>query len=275
MALIRPRRTLQYPAGSAPGFDPSHVASQNITPGHGLSAVAVAGGKMMSLLRGRPCTNAAVNVSGAINGVVGPSITSTGGASNSITDAGNAAVVDTGQTLAAIIYHNTQANGPVFVGSGTVYASAWYLSMDGATEQLNAYTASGTLSGIVLNNNEPYFIAASNDGNNLNFIAKSLTTGRVQTSTVTGTAGTNATGFTSSGTYTIGSDTFGHQVQYPIAAVSYTPAFLSSSELLAWSVDPWAFWYPNKTINLTSPAATFLAAWARNSNLPVLGTGTY
>lgn len=261
MPLILPRRNLlSYPAGIAPGFDPSHLAARTISSGNGLSAVSL-GANYLQLLRGSPCSETVAETA-VFDGCIGVASINSGTSAN-VQSLNNSVDGNSRQTAAAIVVP-TGSGTDVLFANGSVGSTgiAIYLG----SLQLITYAQLTVSSGIFLNVGEPYFVAVSGADNGFgdatNFVVKSLRTGQVFTA-----VGGRSNFLTSDGTYLIGSDIFGNKAtNTKIAAVAFAPnLFLSIPELQAWAADPWAFWYPRQTQMLVSTdaaAATQYAAFS-------------
>ena len=243
MALLLPTRNpLAYPAGVAPGFDPTHVAGKSVE----FSAISV-GGNFINLFSGIPGT-----ITGSptpkIDGKIGVSTTLAGeGSTNQIGFINPDLAAYSGVTYAAILILSsigTSAQGVVANGNGTS-SSIRFASTTGIfTFVLGGVAATASI--LAANANVPYFVAASWDGSIIKYLLADLSKGLVLTDTKVfshagvGPAGGFIVGNSSAQTQGLGGS---------IATAMYGPGVLSMSQLLQWAADPWSFWYPDRGID--------------------------
>lgn len=229
---------LAFPAGVAPGFDPTHIAGAGVR----FSGIALAG-NFINLLNG---ARGAITGSptGAIDGVIGPATNyPTAGSTAQSTFSGNAATNDTSSTIAAIV--RFPATGATFQGIFANGSNAAGINLGlktpGALVQLTMFGVVARDSAIVISPNIPYFIAASQNGSTIiNYVAARLDNGVVVTST-----SASGTPTAPNGTFVIGNGPAGSTpASGNIAAVMYSNKYTSMQQLLAWAADPWSFWYP-------------------------------
>lgn len=266
MALIR-QNPLIRPAGFSAGFDPSHPASNGTI----FTAVA-SGNNFINANPGLYGTPQIGTITGtptaSIDPIIGPSVLF--GSGNKITFSSNSAPIGPGNTIACVCMVPAGLNTGIFSSSDFRYeinALGNTFRCDGANSSL-AFVGATT----------PYFLASSfvSTTNNVFVMAALNGSQPIQTATV-GNGASIVAGPTS---WAIGFEaSFGTYFTGKVAAVMGSNQVMSMSQLLGWARDPWAFWYPRaKNVWLKGTAAAggaFLAAWARNSNLPVIGTGTY
>lgn len=263
--LLYRRNPLAYPASTVPGVNPSHRAAQGLR----FSGVAAPGG-FISLNQGRRGTVAGASPSFAIDGRIGSGFFSASGA-DAVNFTVQSTVNDASATIAAIASFNSVAAGQcLFSSSGT--NAGWRLIYNTTQVTMTAGSVGDINSGIGLTANTPYLIISSANASASNFFVLNLATGKITTASAAGAAPAAP-----NGTYQVGNNVFNQPQLGRIAAVMFSANFMTLTEMRQWALDPWAFWYPCQTERLVAAAAaaTFLAAWAQQSNLPVLGTGTY
>jgi hypothetical protein len=284
MMLVRKptlRNPLAFPAGTAPGFDPSHLASRNgITRFSGVAR----NGSMISLLKGQVGSTTPVFAFDSIGGPI------TGA---DVSFSGNPAVADKQWTCAAIINFVTGGGNTFrFVQTSTtsggggaghvagINASGLFVEMSGGVGLTSPATNVGDIRG-----RGPHFVGISRfgpsgSGGSFTFgWAKSLATGTLKITSLWNDFGYAETA--SDGVYVIPITGSGGTRTGVMAAMFSTVGISSVADVAAWANDPWAFWYPRNidltqnTFGAAAVGGSFLAAWAMNSNLPVIGTGTY
>jgi hypothetical protein len=225
-------RPFAFPGGN-PGFDPSHVASQNII----YSAVA-SGGGFVSLLTGAPATKVGSPVP-AITRVIGPNIvpptaadyftspnTGPSGTPAEITMAGIFTCPDL--TTRAIFTDGIASCDTLASFSGDfTYIIPGFDLRAGSTVGIPTLVA-----------NVPYFFAVSSKtGGNCNIVVRRLDTGQVW-------GGSQSTmGQSAPGTFGIGGSTGLTTGGASVATVQYSRKALSLQDLRQWANDPWSFWY--------------------------------
>lgn len=236
---------LAYPAGRAPGFDPTHLASAG---GVAISVIAANSVNFIDLLNGTSGTVTVGNqtFTSSMNGFLGPCVTQSATASGTgiTTFRGGIVGTPTSFTLAAFFSLSSVSNFSGLIGtttSTTVRGNALFCQ----TTNLRLLTLNGTTnSTLTIAANIPYFAAVSEAGAIANFVLVNLSNGNMQTASVSN-FNSNGTG---NGTITIGNiynnnspiDGFNGS----ISAAMYSYAGLSVSSLLQWAQRPWDFWYP-------------------------------
>lgn len=252
------RNPLAFPAGRAPGFDPTHQAAKGIA----LSAIASAG-NFICLDRSRAPATITGSFTAGIVGLVGPRATP--GSLTSLAVISSTGLSAAGlATLAGIVVGAVNASVPAILldsaGGVTDTALGTNTSTGALLFRSNSNNTSSTT--IFLTAGTPYFIAASVKGaSNINFIALNLLTGSVQTQAVATANVINAGTSLTIGNFNA---TQSRGWTQPIAAVMASSVYLSMSQLLQWAADPWSFWYPDKPQFDYGFAATIL-------NLSILG----
>jgi hypothetical protein len=124
----------------------------------------------------------------------------------------------------------------------------------------------------------PVFIAICNYNASVNWVVRSLLTGRTFSGTVA--AFSTITPDLSGSYLTVGNrdaDYLRPATGSSIAAVMYAesiPYQLSSRQLLQWADDPWSFWYPQR-IDLAEMlnTAPTVAVTTKGATLPIMGVG--
>lgn len=279
---LRPLRNpnpLGFPGGVRPGFDASHAAAKQIK----FSGVS-RGANFGSILKGTVGSLTGTPTS-AINAFCGVATNYSASTMNSafagfttntpaaFTFAVICVPVTLGGATQLIITDGASGSSAGTQGIGFNGSNKWTVGI-GSTP---TFIATSSTPAVVANT--PYFIAVSElGGTGYNIVVSNLRTGQT-TSEVVATA-TAISVWT--GTFNVGNQNAANGArvfQGLIAAVMCSEGYLSVPQLLQWAQDPWSFWYP-RTLDLTQmlvgvSAATFKAAWAMNTNLPVLGTGTY
>jgi len=234
------RRGLAYPAGFAPGFDPSHPAAG---PKARFSGIAL-GGNFVSLFRGNSGSTSGTLIAG-IDGRIGP-LTKFTGTGPSSTFSGQSAVNETSWTIGAIFISNGPGSDVYFCTSSAAGGGQVYLNTNVTTTF--GITASGgggsATSGIAAVSGVPYFVAGSVNSSASNFVVKRLDTGQIFTAQSSG-----ITTATPNGTYMVGSRAAldNNSCAKGLAAVMATAQFCSLQQLLIWAADHCSFWYPFNT----------------------------
>jgi hypothetical protein len=234
---MRPQRLFRrspfaYPAGHAPGFDPTHVAAF----GSPLAAVTLSGG-LINLLTGQAGSNVSSPV--PVQRSIGPCLTYDT-TNYAYTEFSSLFTSNTVATYAGIILL-TDTSSFSCIGSDGNNQFAIY------NGNLCFYIDTGGLlsSNINLSANVPYFVAGSFlTGYGANFVAVNLQTGQTQTYFASGPSYVLGATF---GAITIGNNRpsyTGQPLNGYLATVMYGTTFLSLSQLLAWAAEPWSFWYP-------------------------------
>lgn len=270
---LRNPNPLGFPGGILPGLDRTHPAAGAITR---FSTVNV-GGFPVNLVNGTLWTLAAGTATAGIQGRIGPWGLGAGTAGSPATTYFTQSLgtqTDTNATVGAIFYV------PGVTGSTTYLidnSTGIGLRINSTTSVVltksEASTTAWTIPSLV--NNNPYFLAASvflNASGTVNYVLVDLLTGK----TVSTSAAQAKTPSAANATWQIYSTATDAGQNRSIACLMQSNAFLSVPQLLQWATDPWAFWYPRRQLyTVGATAAAFKAYWAANTNLPVLGTGTY
>jgi len=233
MAILL-RDPYAVPSGIAPGIDQTHPAAQGCV----LSAVATRNG-FFNLTRGGVLPASTVGTPGtAINANMGLCATNTG-TTQIWRWSGGPTNTEPSMTMARIGLHTGGTAFLLTTGDSTANTAGW--RFDISVNVLRMVSNGGAAkNGPTISLSTPYFMAVSINSGATNFVVRNLVTGQVQTSTTTGTTATASDGFTNIGG---GSGNTGNQ---SVAAASISHTFMSLQQLLAWSQDPWAFWYPNE-----------------------------
>lgn len=267
---LRNPNPLGFPGGVLPGFDPSHVAATKAI----FSSVAL-GANHLNLLKGLlGIPSGSPPPIATIDGRIGPSQTNGSGTSYSnFQFQYSSTTPDTAFTTAAIFTYTNISSGFGVIQYNLCNRTTLAVFPD---FELNNIGGGNFATGFTPVAGRSYFLAISAIVGSIPvYVITDLTTGQIYSGLCGATnysVGTNGGG---TGFY-VGDWTSGNAFIGNIAATSYSANALSKPQLLAWAQDPWTFWYPRRALNLVGVIAAggFKPYWA-NSNLPVLGTGTY
>lgn len=264
--ILPTRNKLIYPGGN-PGFDPSHIASNGVSPKKGFSGIAANGG-FISLLNASKATLAGSPVS-TINSNIGPSTALGLAGADTMSFTGQSTVAATSYTFGGIFWINTLNTGSnanqLFTNNdnfntATLNSAGGFLSC-----QVNNTSLTSTIAPAA---NTPYFfIISCPAARPVNFLLLNLRTSQIQTATVANSASAAAP----SGTYWIGGSNTFEGTGGAIAAMMYSTKALSLPQMRQWAQDPWGFWYPN-SLDLTQMLSA--AAPAGGSTGSSSGTAT-
>jgi hypothetical protein len=243
------RNSLVYPTGRNPGFDPTHVAccgyanlSNGGTPGVKLSYIAVGKGFTNILTGGGTSSQNTGTV--ANYSPIGPCYNCTGSKSFISTSPGDT-VGYPSATLAAIVVTPTPlVSGAIALGVGSTAVNSFNLGNNSGPVTLGVSngTQASTVASLVAGT--PYFIIGSGMSGNSNLAATNLLTGQIVSTHSTATFSVGV-----GNPLTVGME-FGilNNGNRPwdgyIATAMYSNFLMPMSAVLAWAVDPWAFWYP-------------------------------
>lgn len=243
-----------FPAGRAPGFDPNHIASVGISPGHGFSGIATPGSNFVNLLTGLPGTPSGTITTGIDAGIgryanLGINTTA------NITFSGQSTANDTVGTCGVMVSHLLQFNSKSFFQGGNA-ALTDGIRFSVANSQMVISTAGQSIGPILpatltqAGAAHPMFLAFSTNvvASLGNFLYCDLVTGQVVTYSTTETGGTTA----SDGVYTVGNDAGAggsNSVAGNFSHVMFAPSFMSIEGMLRWAERPWDFWYPPDTVS--------------------------
>ena len=271
--LRRPNRLI-YP-GTRPGFDPSHPASAGFAGLRGFSVVASTGQiNFNSVTTGAAGVVSNVGSSTTvIDSIIGPSFVTMG--SSVAIQFKSPGIVDTQCTVAAIVREKTNFGVTIFTNCSAAGGIRFDETNSRNLQLTFPYVAALTASSFAILDVVPFFVAASAIGNGpLNYVATNLQTGQIFSSATT-TGGSSPNGTIDSNYYlglapTAGASPFDGL----IAAVMYSPKYLTMLQLLQWAQDPWAFWYPQK-IDLADSLSHVIAVAvpSTKSTLPMMGVG--
>jgi Concanavalin A-like lectin/glucanases superfamily len=229
---------LNYPGGKA-GVDSSHPASVGLL----MSAVAdVAAANYVDVATGSSFSVTAGNVSAnPVDGVIGPTIqATTGDRSTHFRTYLPFSTTLPAVTCACIVVPTASSSLhgiAVTPGGG---GSGFYFGPTGITV-FGGY--GGGAFSFTPTVGHAYFVAESllnTAGGGVNAVIKDLTTGQLVTNATThSSVGTN---FDGADIY-VGNDGTGYTSNTLCAVSMCSTAFLSLDQLVAWSEDPWSFWY--------------------------------
>lgn len=239
MAIRLYRNSLEFPAGVAPGFDPTHPAAGTFVK---LSFVA-RGTNLFNVLNGIPATQLG-SPSTYIDGIAGPAMRVTTGDNKGAQFTGLTTGNFTAAVTCAFIFVLKSAvdstNARAVVGD-TFSVYTWTTNDIRLWTGTNGFAATNT-NGVVVQN-QPMFLVWTYYGGKYHFHWRNLITG-VTGSDFNHSFGT-APGADSS---TINSIvTFSGNTGTDISAFAgmESNAALSPAQMTAWAADPWSFWYPN------------------------------
>ena len=239
MPFLTIRNSLAYPAGAAVGFNSTHPASINPI----FSGVAL-GGNFVRLFPFNSGTIAGSPIA-ALDSTIGPSLKfSAAGDVSSFLNTIPITYSPTETTYGAIINLSAFTNAGCILGSAYSGAGGTRIDVASSTGVLRFVTTALAVysSGIALTANQPYFVACTAKFSSIcYFLVKNLLTGAVQTSSIT--IG-NLTPPTASTIY-VGDNGTSHNPTGLIAAAMTSYTYIGAAGLLAWSKDPWSYWYPN------------------------------
>lgn len=239
--ILRPN-LLGYP-GTNPGFDSSHPATQSLARNVGFSAVAAGTSGMWDLYN----ANNSCTLTGS--GLAAPVATIRAGLGPAVDFSQNANAVQyfPSQNWPATV--NTLTSAIIFTFS-SVSGTQWILEIpsnhftislsSGKIDATDGTRVYHTFTPVI---NIPYFFAIScSVGFGANAVLINLATGQLQT------IATGTTFGLSGGTRGWLGNNDGGSLNFKgaMAAAMTSMAFLTMPQLIQWSQDPWAFWYPQK-----------------------------
>lgn len=250
--LVNP---LEYPAGCTPGFDPTHVASMRIVPGHGFSAVLNAKGYAFSMLTGKAPSSIYGSPVGSTDGNIGP-VFMGANSNRGLEFNGQSTESLSAGTVACITkLPATGVGGAIFVNNNG--GSSWFGLGVNSSPRFHLVGDAGAPSTIPLSLNVPYFSVISTQGSGapIYYLVLNLTTGAIRTETVTSTASVSA----SNGTYIIGTGATPpfYETKANTHAVMFSSRLMSMSEMWLWAQDPWSFWYPRTPLQQPNDRTIF------------------
>lgn len=247
MNIVPVRNRLVYPAGVAPGFDPTHPAARGVVR---FSGVCTSPGTFTNILNGKVGTIVGAQ-SGKMIGLGGPVACS--GQSNSVRFSGNPTVADTTYTIAAVINPAATASNDFFIfRSGVSPFPIAMIAQGTGTDTGLSVRIEGVGNSIptpfpLFGDKGPVFVVLSRQPGGANPLTvscfKILKSGVGYLSNPWTDYGYAAPA--SGGTYEIGGyPSTGSDPSMGVAAVMFSTASLSPQEMAAWAEDPWSFWYP-------------------------------
>lgn len=240
--IIRPPRGPFAFPGTKAGFDPAHVASNGAL----ISGIAH-NGSFANMIPGVAALVGTVNGAGSapvhkIDGKIGPSSYNANNGNVSFTYPNTNWSM---QTIAVIYVPDaaTSASPRQLVNMSAAGNSGMFPFVDTTGAVTLSYSNTNILvfSPIVVAG-APYFIAVSSRASTAySGVMRRLDTGQVYpfsgTHAVAALAGDAAL-------YVGNRGTNSRQSLGSIAAFMHSPSFMSVQQLVQWSADPWAFWYP-------------------------------
>jgi hypothetical protein len=234
--LLSPPSNLEFPSWRAPGFDPTHPASN--FNGAGASFLPASGGVYINALTGGVTTKLGVQTYGI--GIAGPYVQSQTSA-NYNSFANSFSTTPSAITIAAIITPVVSESGGVLFQ--TASGSGLGLQMTIRSLVLGYRNSTLYTSGIAaMTIGVPYFVALSCNGATTYFVQVNLLTGQTLTGSIASgvSQGSTATWYLGNGG-TNSSQYAGCDIHAMMAGF----VALSPAQLRAWAADPWAFWYPD------------------------------
>lgn len=253
--LIRTRRNpLAYPAGVAPGFDPTHVAAAQCR-----ASWIANNGVYIELRRGANATLG--GTPGAkIYGGLGPTC---GNATSTIASAMPSSnyASNTWAWIGRWLSTATDAGPALYCGGVGIYYEHASNTLKGWNGHVGFQFGPSFATGV------DYFVCASmNPSGDIRTSWKNLSTG--VTDTFTG----------SFPGYNVDSSSQVQLTAYPnmtaVAAAMVSTAFTPPTVQNTWAADPWSFWYPRRArrrVGITAGGSSFIPAWAIPSNPQVIG----
>lgn len=254
------RNPLAYPAGYAPGFDPSHPAAVSLvfsSVAQNLNHIDVRLGRR-GVITGSPVANIDANM--------GPVLNFNDTSGNSVAFPNNPTDAPVSGTWGAILKPTSSTAGYSYIFSyGVSTGQGSYVLVQ--ADLFKHHNQSGTIvsSGITLEVGVPYFLALSySPGLNVSdFYVKNLRTGKLLTASAA--AGSAVSGSVS-GNIWVGSNErdSGPAGRTAFAAAMFSRAYTPPSAMIQWAADPWSFWYPN-------PGDNWIAAQAASGLFKITG----
>ncbi len=233
---------LAFPAGRAPGFDPTHPAAKGC-----ILCMVAFGASYLNTANGKVATGGFTSKIDSI----GPAIVNSGSSNTAI----SGPVAPTSVVVAGIFRLGATLNSPGYLlcSSGTTGNNIGLATRSGEWQfQING-TLGPSLTSPLPVINTPYFVVFSNYNSVLNYVIVNLATGQTWSGSVT----SEAMSANADTTVYLNSNSLNKPLGGPCAALAlcYNNP-LSLSQLLAWAARPWDFWYP--------PTETF---WVNNPNV--------
>ena len=261
--IIRRRNPFVFPAGVAPGFDPTHVA--------GKAALSWCASYPLVNLVGGVGSFADSNLKWGLQPIgpvaaVGSSTSNSGG----ITFPPPGGLTSQNVTFAGIfeidlIGYPYQAAHIAWVTNGSSTCS-FGVSTNGSVPSLSvlsSYMSSPTgLPTLVLGH--AYFaVVAFGAATSCNVVVTDLMTGQIWT--VISTA--NGANFTGSGIGVASSGNVTGSNKLGIATSAVIPCAMSVPAMKRWASDPWSFWYPRRAHNLVGVSGSTFAVTVNSGSL--------
>jgi hypothetical protein len=250
--LLAPLSNLEFPSWRAPGFDPTHPASND--GGSGASFIPASGGVYINLRTGGATAKSSTQTYGL--GIAGPYVQSnTSGAYGTFA---NAFPTTPGAiTMGAVITPAASVAGGCLFATTATSGSGLQMTMRSLVlGYRNSTLYSSSLAAMSIGT--PYFVALSCNGTTTYFVQANLATGQVLTASIASGVSQGSTS-----TWDLGGQTGGGvEAGCDIHAMMAGFVALSPAQLRAWAADPWAFWYPDddldtRLVGLSSRALSF------------------
>lgn len=269
MPLVRPN--LAYPAGLKAGFNASHIAVQGQVTGRIFSAIAH-NRNMVSLLRGLPGTLGATAITFGMDGIAGPTAVFTDNSTScSSSFSGHSTGTDAVCTMAYIGVFPSTPTGTQVLASSSASNRMSMGVISGFYDVDVGAAFTDVSSGIPVLIGAPFFLCCSLRTGASNFVLVNLATGKVST----GTSATAFTNNTTDGIFQIGANSQNNSSNVNLSAVMYSPKSMNMSQLLAWSADPWSFWYPPRRVLALASAVTGIPGKIYQTNFAIKRASYY
>lgn len=231
---------LAFPSGSAPGFDPSHIAAGGIVRASGIAN----GANFFNPVDGTKGTPTALGIGSILLGSIGPAVTnSTAGKNVKMTT--SVTPLDAALTLAAIAQFTTVGVVAQNMVQTDSNGAGWVLRAQNIGFTFLGVGGSSLVSTLVPSINVPYFVVGSGWSGGAALVIVNLQTGAVYS--YTSSAAFSSSG--STGQVLFAGDAANKPLNGAQACGMYSNKFNSLQTLLRWAVDPWAFWYPRNHLD--------------------------
>lgn len=227
------RNPLAYPCGVAPGFDPKHPMSDRIR-----FSGFCSGGNFVEILSGGVGAPTGAPTP-SINSHVGPAVLFPN-STNRTDFTGRSTINDASVTIAAIMNLLNDGAAKIFFSSSSAN-TGWRTAFVGLTTICTSGVLGDIGAAITVPAAGPIFFAMSASSAGSVMAIRNLSNGRLLTASGIGRASGAP-----NGTYCVGGHAAFANVQMlnPISLVMFAAQYHALQELVAWSSDPWSFWYP-------------------------------
>lgn len=238
------------PSGGSPGFDSGHVAANGCV----LSVVSTGVGAI-NILKPSTAVYLPNSPTARVDGNLGIGGAWAGASGSGYVFLGSIPAVANNTFTTACLFRPLDLSDYYVHLSDAGGAAGWWIGSTNAGEMFiaSAFNANIT-SGVFLTVGVPYFLAVSVNRTaantfNVNFLARRLDAGQIQSSTVIGGSTTDPSA--SDGNIIVGGNSFIKDCFGVMAASMFNNKIaLSPPQLLQWAQDPFAFWKP-RTLDLS------------------------